>query len=150
MEAIMSDDGRISSYLFVVEINGIETARFQKCDGLEAETYVYEIEEGGLNNTTRKFRGRTRYPNIILEKGITENEALFNWYKETALEDRETERRDGSIILKDTENNELKRWNFFRAFPCRWIGPKLETNLGSDYAVERIEIAHEGLVVDAS
>ena len=42
----------------------------------------------------------------------------------------------------------MKRWNFYRAFPCRWIGPKLVTNLGSDFAVERIEIAHEGIEVD--
>ncbi len=146
----MADDRRISSYFFTVEIDGIETARFQKCEGLEAETYVYEIEEGGLNTSTHKFYGRTRYPNLILEKGITENEALFKWYKETVLEDKKVERKNGSIILKDSENNELKRWNFFRAFPCRLIGPKLESNLGSEFALERIEITHEGLMVDGN
>ena len=62
----MADDKKISAYLFFVEIDGIETARFQKCEGLEAETYVYEIEEGGLNTSTHKFYGRTRYPNLIL------------------------------------------------------------------------------------
>jgi phage tail-like protein len=144
----MPDDNRLSSYLFTVEIEGVETARFQKCEGLEAETYVYEIEEGGLNTSTHKFYGRTRFPNIILEKGISGNNSLYNWYKETVLEDRKIERKNGSIVLKDNENNEVKRWNFFRAFPCRWIGPRLETNLGSEYAVERIELAHEGIVVD--
>ena len=144
----MSDDSKLRAYLFTVEIDGIETARFQKCEGLEAETYVYEVEEGGLNHTTRKFRGRTRFPNLILEKGITENDSLFNWFKETCLENKKLERKNGSVVLKDTEGNEVKRWNFFRAFPCRWIGPKLVTNLGSDFAVERIEIAHEGIEVD--
>ena len=144
----MSDDSKLRAYLFTVEIDGIETARFQKCEGLEAETYVYEVEEGGLNHTTRKFRGRTRFPNLILEKGITENDSLFNWFKETCLENKKLERKIGSVVLKDTEGNEVKRWNFFRAFPCRWIGPKLVTNLGSDFAVERIEIAHEGIEVD--
>ena len=144
----MSDDSKLRAYLFTVEIDGIETARFQKCEGLEAETYVYEVEKGGLNHTTRKFRGRTRFPNLILEKGITENDSLFNWFKETCLENKKLERKIGSVVLKDTEGNEVKRWNFFRAFPCRWIGPKLVTNLGSDFAVERIEIAHEGIEVD--
>ena len=144
----MSDDSKLRAYLFTVEIDGIETARFQKCEGLEAETYVYEVEEGGLNHTTRKFRGRTRFPNLILEKGITENDSLFSWFKETCLENKKLERKNGSVVLKDTEGNEVKRWNFFRAFPCRWIGPKLVTNLGSDFAVERIEIAHEGIEVD--
>jgi phage tail-like protein len=142
----MSED--LSAYLFTVEIDGIETARFQKCEGLEAETYVYEVEEGGLNTTTHKFFGRTRYPNLVLEKGISMNEALFTWYKESVLEGRKLERKNGSIILKDSKNEEIKRWNFFRAFPCRWIGPRLETNLGSEYALERIEITHEGIVVD--
>ena len=144
----MSDDSKLRAYLFTVEIDGIEAARFQKCEGLEAETYVYEVEEGGLNHTTRKYRGRTRFPNLILEKGITENESLFNWFKETCLENKKLERKNGSVVLKDTEGNEVKRWNFYRAFPCRWIGPKLVTNLGSDFAVERIEIAHEGIEVD--
>ena len=35
----MSDDSKLRAYLFTVEIDGIETARFQKCEGLEAETY---------------------------------------------------------------------------------------------------------------
>ncbi|MDR1179405.1 MAG: phage tail protein [Spirochaetales bacterium] len=33
--------------------------------------------------------------------------------------------------------------------PCRWVGPRLEGNMGAEFALERIEIAHEGLVVDA-
>jgi phage tail-like protein len=142
----MEDNGKVSKYLFTVEIDGIETARFQKCEGLEAETYVYEVEEGGLG--THKFSGRTRYPNIILEKGISDNDELFNWYKQTLLEDRTIERKNGSIVLKDIKNNEIKRWNFFRALPCRWIGPRLDARLTSEFAVERIEIIHEGLEVD--
>ncbi|MDR0312967.1 MAG: phage tail protein [Treponema sp.] len=146
----MSGEEKFTAYLFTVEIDGIETARFQRCDGLEAEAYVYEIEEGGYNTSTHKFYGRTRYPNLILEKGISFNNALFDWFKQTVLENGEIERKNGSIIIKNMENEEVKRWNFFRAFPCRWIGPGLETNTGSQYALERIEIAHEGLTVDSN
>ena len=146
----MADESMLKAYMFTVEIDGIETARFQKCSGLEAETYVFEVEEGGLNTTTHKFYGRTRYANLILEKGITDNDDLFNWYKKTLLEEQKVERKNGAVILKDTEGNEIKRWNFFRAFPCKWIGPRLDSNSGSDFAVERIEITHEGLSVDKS
>ena len=34
------------------------------------------------------------------------------------------------------------------ALPCRWIGPKLDAKDRSSFAVERIEIAHEGIEVD--
>lgn len=146
----MADDSQLKAYIFTVELDGIETARFQRCDGLEAETYVFEVEEGGLNNTTHKFFGRTRFPNIVLEKGITENNDLFEWYKKTLLEEQKVERKNGAVILKDTEGNEIKRWNFYRAFPCRWIGPRLVSNWGSNFAVERIEITHEGISVDGN
>ena len=142
----MADDNNISSYLFFVEIDDIETARFQKCEGLEAETSVFEYEEGG--GEVHHFKGRTRFPNIILEKGITDNDSLFNWFNDTCLESKKLERKNGSVVLKDLQENEVKRWNFFRAFPCRWIGPKLDYKDPSTFAVERIEIAHEGIEVD--
>lgn len=141
----MSDDSKLSSYLFYVEIDGIETARFQKCEGLEAETESFEYEEGG--GEVHHFQGRTRYPNLILEKGINDNNELFNWFQ-SITKDEKIERKNGSIVLKNTDGEELKRWNFFRSLPCRWIGPKLDARDRSSFAVERIEIAHEGIEVD--
>lgn len=141
----MSDESKLSSYLFFVEIDGIETARFQKCEGLEAETESFEYEEGG--GEVHHFQGRTRYPNLVLEKGINDNNELFNWFQ-SITKDEKVERKNGSIVLKNNDNEELKRWNFFRALPCRWIGPKLDAKDRSSFAVERIEIAHEGIEVD--
>lgn len=141
----MSDDSKLSSYLFYVEIDGIETARFQKCEGLEAETESFEYEEGG--GEVHHFQGRTRYQNLVLEKGINDNNELFNWFQ-SITKDEKIERKNGSIVLKNTDGEELKRWNFFRALPCRWIGPKLDAKDRSSFAVERIEIAHEGIEVD--
>lgn len=145
----MGSDDRVESFLpnfFEVEIDGILSGKFRRCEGLEAETYIYEVEEGGLNTNTHKFLGRTRFPNIILENGITDNNDLWDWYSETALSEEKVERKDGSIIMYNSANEEIKRWNFYRALPCRWVGP----TLGGDVhgcAVEKIEIAHEGLEV---
>lgn len=137
---------------FEVEIDGIEVGSFSSCEGLEAETYIYEIEEGGDNTQTHKFLGRTRFPNIVLEKGITENDDLFKWFNDTCRSDDKVERKSGSIILctlgDKQEKKEVKRWNFFNALPCRWVGPRLESN-ASGMAIERIEIACEYLEVDS-
>ena len=54
----MSDNNEMSPYFFTVEIDGIETTRFQKCEGLEAETSIIEIEEGGIRHT-QIFRTNT-------------------------------------------------------------------------------------------
>ena len=144
----MNDTKRLTSYHFSVEISGIEGARFQKCEGLEAMTDVFEVEEGGLNTTTHKFIDETRWPNVILEKGITNNNDLFNWVFKTTSADNEFERKNGSIVLRDQSEREIKRWNFFRAFPCRYVGPKLIAALHGEYAIEKVEIVHEGIEVD--
>jgi phage tail-like protein len=145
-----SDNDRLTPYFFCIEIDGINCARFKKCEGLEIYTDVFEYEEGGYNLSTRKFIGQTHYQNIVLENGVSYNRSLFDWFHYTTLWDNERERKRGSIVLMDSSWNELRRWNFFRAFPCRWVGPSLGTKLGAEYAIEKIEIAYEYLeeVVD--
>lgn len=148
----MANDQRNDSFIpkhFGVEIEGIQTAKFSRCEGLEAETYIYEVEEGGLNNNTHKFFGRTRYPNIVLENGVTSNNDLYDWHRSTVLSDKKVERKNGSVIMYNAAGKEIKRWNFYRAIPCRWVGPKLGSQVNG-VAIERIEIAHEGLEVDKS
>lgn len=134
---------------FTVEIEGIMASKFNRCEGLEAETYIYEVEEGGLNNNTHKFFGRTRYPNIILENGVTSNNDLYNWFRSTVLSDKKVERKNGSIVMFNARGQEIKRWDFYRAIPCRWVGPKLGKDVHG-LAIERIEIAHEGLEIHKS
>jgi phage tail-like protein len=145
----MAENEKKSAFLpnyFGIEIQGIETGKFTRCDGLEAETYIYEVEEGGLNTNTHKFFGRTRFPNLILENGITDNNDLYKWYKDTCLSDKKVDRKDGSIIMYNAAGDEIKRWNFYRAIPCRWVGPKLGYDVHG-VAIERIEIAHEGIEI---
>jgi phage tail-like protein len=142
-------DNKRIPHTFYVELEGIEHGRFEKCEGLEAFVDVIEFEEGG-SNTTRKFLGKSKWSNIILQNGIDVNNELFDWYKGYALDNRHFARKDGSVVLKNLTGAEIKRWNFFNAFPCRWIGPSLEAKISSDYAVERIEIAHEGIILDTN
>ncbi|SIQ98512.1 conserved hypothetical phage tail region protein [Alkalispirochaeta americana] len=139
------NDSYLASY-FTIEIEGIQRAKFFRCEGLEAETYVYEVEEGGLNGSVHKFLGRTRFPNLVLENGLTDNTDLYDWYVKTVMSDEPIERRDGSVVLFGTNGDEVKRWNFFRALPCRYVGPRLGTE-AHGCAVERIEITHEGLML---
>jgi phage tail-like protein len=104
------------------------------------ESIVYEVEEGGLNTSTHKFIGHNRAQNIILKKGITDNNELLKWYQKYI--NGNIERKNGSVILMDSSFEEIKRWDFYNAFPCRWVGPKLDA-YDNKHAVELIEIVHE-------
>jgi len=141
-----NNDSLFAKY-FSIELDGIESAKFLYCEGLEAYSEIFEINEGGLNTNSRKFIGKTRYSNIILKNGVTENSDLFNWFKDACSADKKIERKNGSVIMYNPKGDEIKRWNFFKAIPCRWKGPVLDFK-GKIIAVESIEIAHEGLEID--
>jgi phage tail-like protein len=130
------------SFNFRVEIDGIARAAFSEVSGLESETAVIEYRLGGEASTVRKLPGLTKYGNLVLKSGITQDPELWNWRK--AVVDGNIERRNGSIILLDDDRAEVARWNFVNGWPCKWDGPAFNAK-SNDVAIETIEIAHEGL-----
>ena len=56
------------------------------------------------------------------------------------------ERRDLTISLLDEEHNAVVVWKAHNAFPVKVEGPGLKAS-GNEVAIESIELAHEGLVV---
>ena len=58
------------AYYFTVTIGNTEDAFFRSCSGLKSETEVVELVEGGVNGSTHKLLGHTKFPNIVLKKGF--------------------------------------------------------------------------------
>lgn len=131
-----------NNFNFLVEIDGITRAAFHECSGLDSTIDVIEHREGGENLTPRKLPGMTKYSNIVLKRGITDDNELYDWHRKAIL--GEIERKNGSIILLDRQGQEKVRWNFVRAWPTKWTGPSL-TAEGNDVAIEQLDLAHEGL-----
>lgn len=129
---------------FTIEIEDLTLGQFNSASGLEIETDIVEYREGGNNAQTLKFRGPARYANIVLERGFVVSKELWDWYLDCQKEDDEMKRKNGSIVLKNSQGDELARWNFEHGWPCRWSGPTLHA-AESGTAVEMLEIAHEKL-----
>jgi phage tail-like protein len=55
----------------ILEIEGVKDSYFRSCSGLKSEAEVQEVAEGGVNDTTHKLIGRTKYPNIVLKQGFS-------------------------------------------------------------------------------
>lgn len=130
------------NFQFLVEIDGITRAAFQQCSGFDSSIDVVEHREGGENTTVRKLPGMTKYSNIVLKWGLTDDTDLYQWHK--AVIDGTIERKNGSIVLLDRAGQEVARWNFVRAWPSKWDGPDLNAE-GNDVAIETLELAHEGV-----
>jgi phage tail-like protein len=121
---------------FLLEIGGISSASFVRCSGLGAAVEVLEVAEGGAG-AARKLRGDLAWSSIVLERGVTRDRELHDWFVKG-------DRRDGAVILLSAGGKEAARWAFARGWPCRWEGPVLDAR-AAEAAIEALEIAHEGL-----
>ena len=130
------------NFNFLVEIGGITRAAFQECNGFDSTIDVIEHREGGENTTLRKHPGMTKYSNIVLKRGVTDDKELYEWHHQTIR--GKLKRKDGYILLLDRIGQEVARWHFVRAWPSKWVGPTLNAE-GNDVAVETLELAHEGV-----
>jgi phage tail-like protein len=121
-------------------------AAFSSVSGLESETAVVEYRTGAEANRVRKLPGLTKYPNIVLKRGLTRDLSLWNWRQ--SVVNGKTDRRSGSIILLDEARKQVLRWHFVEGWPVKWEGPALDAT-ANEVAIETLEIAHEGLEVEA-
>jgi phage tail-like protein len=130
----------IGDFNFRVEIEGVSVATFQEVGGLEVTTEVIEYQDGD-DVVVRKRPGRTSYSNVVLKRGYTASDELWEWMSNTV--DGAVERRSGSVILYgDDAKTEIVRYNFFEAWPCRWKGFVLN-GTGVGVAIEELELVVE-------
>jgi phage tail-like protein len=130
----------VTKYLFIVKIPDVDTiGYFSHCSGLELSFDVFEYQEGGNNDFVHRLPGTMRYPNLVLSRGLTEQEALLRWFMATRTQ---AERKEVTLTLKTGTAERV--WTFADAFPVKWTGPTLDAETG-DIATETLEIAHTGL-----
>ena len=130
------------SYRFSLEIDGVDRGAFQECSGLDFSQDPIEYREGPDPLYSRKLPGLTKYSNIVLKWGISNDQELWDWRKEAL--DGKIKRKNGSVILLDDEGNEVTRWNFIEGWPAKWTGPSFNAG-GNEVAIMTLEIAHEKL-----
>ena len=130
----------ISTYNFVLTAPGLDTiGAFTQCTGLWLARDVLEYREGGMNDVVHRLPGKLTYPNLILSRGLTNQDALLTWFKEAPGPNHLKE-----ITLTITSGGVRRVWTFADAYPVRWTGPDLDSH-GSTIATESLEIAHGGL-----
>jgi phage tail-like protein len=135
------------AFNFLVEIEGILAGSFSECTGLQVETEYFDYREGGINDYVHRFAGPTKHPFLILKRGITRIDGLWNWHQDVT---RGTiNRKNGTIYLLDKMHSRIMSWNFKEAFPVKYTGPEFRADSAS-VAFESVELAHRGLSRPAS
>jgi phage tail-like protein len=142
--------------VFTLKIGDWTMGRFMEVSGLSVTVEVEDLVEGGHNGGVHRLVGRTKWPNLVLKRGITQDDALFAWLGRTSVDgfamgaevrdaraDRALGSLDGSISVCGTTGEPLRTWSFVKAFPVRWSGPKLAAS-SNELASEELEICHMG------
>lgn len=124
---------------FKIEIEGVTQGAFTECGGLEVHVDVVQFNDGS-ELRTRKRPGRPGASNIVLRRGVVNTTDLWQWMK--AVLDGRVERKSGSVIVCDDVGDEIYRYNFFEAWPCRWKSLELRADQPGSL-VEEIEIVVE-------
>ena len=142
------DGQRVTTSTFLVEVDGVEIGRFMEISGLEVDIAVEEVNEGGENSFVHKLPGRMSWPNLVLKRGITQNDSLLTWLNKSsgeqfAANSNKLTRGTAAITLIGAGGARLRSWNFDGAYPVKWRGPTFSVN-AEDIAVEELEIAHHG------
>ena len=130
---------------FKVTLPGRDLGRFRECTGLAAEIEVKDYNEGGVNDRVHKLPTRMKYPNLVLKRGVTYEDALLKWLWQTQ---QKAERVNVTVELMGPDARPVRSWVFAEAFPIKWAGPNLNST-SNQVATETLEIVHAGLQMRA-
>lgn len=133
-----------AAFNYLIEIGGVTSGGFSEVAGLDAEVEPIDYRNGDEDFVKRRLPGMKKFPNIVLKRGIVGNLDLFTWLQRTL--DGAVDRREGAVVLRDEERNEVMRWKFVRGWACKYTGPSLKAD-ASAVAIESLEICHEGLSI---
>jgi phage tail-like protein len=143
---LLNNDGYVKNYVttnrFYVEIGRITVAAFSECSGVSVNVDKEVYLEGGVNDQQRISLGQTRFSDITLRKGMTNDETFAKWLSE--IFDGKNKRRNVNIIAYNQAGETMKSWTLIGAIPVGWKLPDLEAD-GNRVAVEELTLAFEGL-----
>lgn len=126
---------------FKVEFANLKSEfEFQSVSGLTIEIETEEIAEGGENRFKHKLPVRTKFPNLVLKRGLLTDSSLIKWCRD-AVEDFNISPTDITISLLNEEHEPLMTWNVVHAYPLKWAMADFNAE-ESKMAIETIELAY--------
>ena len=140
------------AYNFQVIVTGVSndgkavSGSFSEASGLEVEVPPILYRNGSEDITQRKIPGLKKFTDITLKRGVTGDVDFWKWIV-NALNGKVV-RASGAIVLLDENRNEVMRWKFDRAWPCKYTGPTLHAG-DNMIAFETLVLCLESNLIDA-
>ncbi|WP_276484832.1 phage tail protein [Paraflavitalea pollutisoli] len=137
----------LPKFHFRVEWGGSKIG-FTEVTGLNIENEMIEYRDGSSPEYHKiKMPGLQKYGNVTLKRGMfTSDNEFFQWLNSVSLS--KIDRRDITISLLNENHEPVYIWRLKQAWPTKVTAPDLKSD-ANEVAVETIELAHEGLVIEA-
>jgi len=134
---------------YKVVINGLKNTTFRSCEGLESEIDVLSYQNGGNLSAPVTARGFQKTGRLSFGRGAfsdqgSSGKSLFDWYLEVCDSSKALKKETILVILVDSSDREVEKWEVVNAWPSRWMGPLLNQD-DSQLSVQYITFAHEGI-----
>jgi len=135
----------LPKFHFQVEWGGANLG-FTDITGLDVETEVIEYRDGASPEYVKtKMPGMQKFSNITMKRGTFKGDNdYFKWWNTVAL--NTIERRDVTVSLLNEKHEPVVVWKIKNAWPTKVQATDLKST-GNEVAIESIELAHEGLVM---
>ncbi len=134
-------------FKFIVEIDDVAHAGFQKCSELSVEIANVQYFEGG-SLIPNKSPGRLTFPDVTLERGATQDRDLFDWFEEVAVTSSglgsvdPNYKRNLDIVQQDRDGSTLRRWSLTGAWPVKFVAGEWD-NEADENVVESVTLAYD-------
>jgi len=138
-------DYPLPKFHFQVEWGGSNIG-FTEASGFDIETEVIEYRNGASPEYSKtKMPGMRKYSNITLKRGTFQGDnEFYHWFNTVQL--NTIERRDLTISLLNESHEPVIVWKIKNAWPVKVQSTDLKAD-GNEVAIESMELAHEGLVI---
>lgn len=114
---------------------------FQSVSGLSAEMQTETIKEGGENRFEHEIPVRTKYPNLVLKRGVVTDSSLIKWCL-NSFQNLDIRPVDLEIKLLNKEHEPLMTWAVKQAWPKKWAVEDLNA-MESKILIESLELRYQ-------
>ena len=136
----------LSKFHFQVSWDGSRFG-FQEISGLNVETEMIEYRDGlSPEYSNIKMPGMHKNNNITLKKGMFKGDNKFyDWWNTVQM--NKINRKDVTINLLNENHEPVVTWRIRNAWPVKVNSADLKAD-GNEVAIETMELAHEGIVIE--
>lgn len=114
--------------------------QFQSVSGLTVDVETEPIAEGGENRFKHKVPVRTKYPNLVLKRGLLVDSELIKWFR-NAVENLDFKPTNLIVKLLNEKHEPLQSWNVVHAYPVKWSISDFDAEQ-NNLVIETLELSY--------